>query len=111
MNYSTLKRMDNNMKLLAKIAFRFNLITHIFQHFPVGACPQTPSRRSALHTLFVYPKVIIFFIAIALFFIAIAFSGPPSNFLPCYAHALRPTCSTTECFSRFTKPLKATDVA
>ena len=34
--------MDNNMKLLAKIASRFNLIALIFQNFPVGACPQTP---------------------------------------------------------------------
>jgi len=31
-----------NMKLLAKIASRFNLIGLIFQNFPVGACPQAP---------------------------------------------------------------------
>ena len=54
------------MKSLAKIASRFNLIALIFQNFSVGG-------RSVLHTLFVYPKVIIFFIAIA-------FSGPPSIF-------------------------------
>ena len=57
------------MKLLAKIASRFNLIALIFQNFPVGACPPDPPRRSVLCTLFVYPQVIIFFIAIT-------FSGP-----------------------------------
>jgi len=30
------------MKLLAKIASKFNLIAFIFQNFPVGECPQTP---------------------------------------------------------------------
>jgi len=38
-----------------------------------------PPRTTMLCTLFVYPKIIIFFIAIA-------FSGPPTLFLPCYAH-------------------------
>ena len=41
--------------------------------------PPDPPRRNVLCTLFVYPELIIFFIAIA-------FSWPPSNFLPCYAH-------------------------
>ena len=73
--------MDNNMKLLAKIASRFNLIALIFQIFLWGHAPDPP-RRSVLCTLFLYLKVIIFFIAIA-------FSEPPSNFLPCYAPMIR----------------------
>ena len=68
---------DNNMKLLAKIASRFNLIALIFQNFPV---PPDPPRNGVLRTLLVYPQVIIFHCHIA-------YSGPPSNFLPCYAHA------------------------
>ena len=75
--------MDNNMKLLAKIASRFNLIALIFKNFPVGAYPQTPPRRSVLRTLFEYPKVIIFFIAIA-------FSGPPQIF--CLAMPMESLC-------------------
>ena len=67
--------MDNNMKLLAKIASRFNLIALIFLW---GMLPDLP-RRSVLYTLLVYPKVIIFSTAIA-------FSGPPLIFCPCYAH-------------------------
>ena len=68
--------MDNNMKLLAKIVqSRFNLIALIFQN--LESCGGMPDslRRSVL----VYPKVIKFFIAIA-------FSGPPSNILPSYTH-------------------------
>jgi len=65
------------MKLLVKIASRLNLIALIFQNFPVGACPQTPQKECASHTACV-PTI----------FIAIAFSGPPSHFLPCYAHAI-----------------------
>ena len=54
---------------------------HYYGLLLIAYAPRPP-RRSVLHTLFVYPKVIIFFISIA-------FSGPPSNFLPCYAHVDR----------------------
>ena len=57
--------MDNNMKLLAEIA-------SYFSKFSCGGDPL----EGVCHTVCV-PKVII---------IAIAFSGPPSKFLPCYAH-------------------------
>jgi len=44
--------------------------------------PPDPPRNGVLRTQLAYPQVIIF--------IALAFSGPPSIFLPCYAHALMP---------------------
>ena len=58
------------MKLLAKNWFQIHLIALIFQKFPVEACPQTLLEGTQ--------GIIFFFI--------IAFSGPPSNFLLCYAH-------------------------
>jgi len=70
MYYTTLLSMGNNMKLLAKIAYRFNLIALIFQNFPVRACP--PEGVHFAHCFCSYPQVI--------FFIGIAFSGPPLIF-------------------------------
>ena len=57
------------MKLLAKIASRFNLIV---LKFSCGGMPPDPPRNGVLRTLLAYPQVI--------FFIVLVFSGPPSKF-------------------------------
>jgi len=76
MYYTTLFKEWIIHEIIGQNCFQIQPYSIYFSKFSCGGMPPDPPRRSVLRTLFVYLKVIIFFIAIA-------FSGIPQFF--CFA--------------------------